>query len=652
MFKMVVGTLRNSIEEYIVTNQDKVWIGSLEFASERFGHGTPVRSLVFSHDNTMTASVSSEECRIWNVETGSCIRTLNTGYGLSVLFVPGDKHVIVGTKSGSIELYDLLNGELLQSVKSHKGPVWTMVIRPDKKGIISASSDKTVKFYDFELIQDDNKNTVLHINLQHSLQMNQDVINICASVHSKFLAVALIDNTVKVFYLDSLKFFLSLYGHKLPVNAMSISDDETIIITASADKNVKIWGLDFGDCHRSLFAHTQPIMGVQFIPGTHYFISAGKDGCVKYWDADKYDCIQVIRPEMNHSPLWCAAISSNVVDYDEESNFYEQQGVQFTLPPRLVVSGHERAIFSYIQTDQVLFLEEEKEKQSDKQYEKELANSQQFKDLQSKNDEATHAGIKTIETIRDGEKLMEELDLCMQEEQKWNDYQEAKNRNIAAERPSANPLLMNMTPLAYTWRSLRRVRRSEVDLVLAILPYNYCIYVLNSILQLLKTNHHGVDVEYASKIALVMAQIHQTSIQMDADAFDMMESLSKVIKHKLGSERDTIGYNLSGMKFIQQRITNERQLQIIDDVMNDQVVSYRQNKKNAKAAEKKSQREESQVKRNKKGRNRGLLDAMIEDRDQPQQKKMVETSLDLKKKRARQQEVVSQKKKLKQMVDE
>lgn len=33
----------------------------------------------------------------------------------------------------------------------------------------------------------------------------------------KLLAVALLDCTVKVFFLDSLKFFLSLYGHKLPV---------------------------------------------------------------------------------------------------------------------------------------------------------------------------------------------------------------------------------------------------------------------------------------------------------------------------------------------------------------------------------------------------------------------------------------------------
>lgn len=55
--------------------------------------------------------------------------------------------------------------------------------------------------------------------------------------------------------MDSLKFYLSLYGHKLPVMCIDISSDGTLIATGSQDKNIKIWGLDFGDCHKSIFAH-------------------------------------------------------------------------------------------------------------------------------------------------------------------------------------------------------------------------------------------------------------------------------------------------------------------------------------------------------------------------------------------------------------
>ncbi len=64
----------------------------------------------------------------------------------------------------------------------------------------------------------------------------------------------------QVFFLDTLKFFLSLYGHKLPVLSMDISSDGALLVSGSADKNIKIWGLDFGDCHKSLFAHQDSIM--------------------------------------------------------------------------------------------------------------------------------------------------------------------------------------------------------------------------------------------------------------------------------------------------------------------------------------------------------------------------------------------------------
>jgi U3 small nucleolar RNA-associated protein 12 len=70
--------------------------------------------------------------------------------------------------------------------------------------------------------------------------MSDDVLCVKYSPDNKLIAVALLDSTVKVFHEESLKFFLSLYGHKLPVMSLSISSDSTLIATASADKNVKV----------------------------------------------------------------------------------------------------------------------------------------------------------------------------------------------------------------------------------------------------------------------------------------------------------------------------------------------------------------------------------------------------------------------------
>jgi len=45
--------------------------------------------------------------------------------------------------------------------------------------------------------------------------MTDDVLAVKYSPDGRLLAIALLDTTVKIFFQDSLKFFLSLYGHKV-----------------------------------------------------------------------------------------------------------------------------------------------------------------------------------------------------------------------------------------------------------------------------------------------------------------------------------------------------------------------------------------------------------------------------------------------------
>lgn len=47
-----------------------------------------------------------------------------------------------------------------------------------------------------------------------TLKMTDDVLAVKYSPDGRLLAVSLLDSTVKVFFQDTLKFFLSLYGHK------------------------------------------------------------------------------------------------------------------------------------------------------------------------------------------------------------------------------------------------------------------------------------------------------------------------------------------------------------------------------------------------------------------------------------------------------
>uniref|UniRef100_A0A452TG08 WD repeat domain 3 n=1 Tax=Ursus maritimus TaxID=29073 RepID=A0A452TG08_URSMA len=304
------------------------------------GHRSDVRTLSFSSDNIAVLSAAADSVKIWNRATLQCIRTMTCEYALCSFFVPGDRQVVIGTKTGKLQLYDLASGNLLETIDAHDGALWSLSLSPDQHGFVTGGADKSVKFWDFELVKDENSTQKrLSVKQTRTLQLDEDVLCVSYSPNQKLLAVSLLDCTVKIFYVDTLKFFLSLYGHKLPVICMDISYDGALIATGSADRNVKIWGLDFGDCHKSLFAHDDSVMYLQFVPKSHLFFTAGKDHKIKQWDADKFEHIQTL--EGHHQEIWCLAVSPSG-DY-------------------VVSSSHDKSLRLWERTREPLILEEERE---------------------------------------------------------------------------------------------------------------------------------------------------------------------------------------------------------------------------------------------------------------------------------------------------
>lgn len=80
--------------------------------------------------------------------------------------------------------------------------------------ICTGSADHDVKFWDVELKLDPEYSATqkrLSLDCVRTLTMTDDVLAVKYSPDAKLLAVSLLDATVKVFYEDTLKFFLSLY---------------------------------------------------------------------------------------------------------------------------------------------------------------------------------------------------------------------------------------------------------------------------------------------------------------------------------------------------------------------------------------------------------------------------------------------------------
>jgi len=550
------------------TNSTKT--GSEEITSLALpGHRSGVRSLSLSQHGNLLLSTDSSQLKVWNVSSAACVRTLDTGYGLCGLFVPGDRYIVLGTRAGHLELWELGSGTIVEKIQAHDGPVWSLDILPDKKGFVSGGGDKEVKVWDFEIsLEAGSKAKQLNLVQARSLKTGEEVLCVKCSPDGRYLALGMLDSTIKVFYLDSFKFFLSLYGHKLPVLTLDISSDSTLLVSGSADKNVKLWGLDFGDCHKSLFAHDDSVMKTVFVNKTHYFFTAGKDKAIKFWDGDRFE--HVLTLQGHHAECWGLVVSPS--------------------GDTVVSSGNDKSIRIWEQTDEQVFPDEEREERLEEQFEEGAqVESKSIGDIEGAGVEtegessAVARGKAGRDTLKFGEKLMEALDLAEVEEKKlslWEEAIEERNRNKqrrgkkgqkrgvdalfeddqdqfqleAPAKPVPSRLMMGRSPAKHVLHVLKCVPTSDLDECLMVLHFNYVPKLVTFLGRFVE---QGVSVELCVRCILFLLNLHQKQIIANQILVEPLSALKKSAKAKLKKEKDALGFNLAALKFLDATITSD-----------------------------------------------------------------------------------------------
>ncbi|KAK7203116.1 WD domain-containing protein [Myxozyma melibiosi] len=538
--QFVASLASNNVEMYSVSAPADVKKSKGEppeynrtYALELPGHRTDVRALSVSSDDGMIASAANGSMKIWNVKTTNCIRTFECGYALCCTFLPGDSIIVVGTKEGKIQLFDVASSTLLEEIDAHEGALWSLQVSADGRALVTGSADKTVKFWEFKVVQDTvpgTTRTVARMSVKHrrTLELSEDVLSVRLSPDSKYVAVSLLDNTIKVFYMDSLKFFLNLYGHKLPVLSMDISWDSKLLISSSADKNIKIWGLDFGDCHRSLFAHEDSIMAVEFAAQTHNFFSASKDGLVKYWDGDKFENIQKL--EGHRAEVWAIAVAPS-------GEF-------------VVSASHDKSIRIWMQTEDQVFLEEEREREMEELYEATLAGSLSTGDENGDEKEAdevtTAGGRQTTETLVAGERIAEALELGIADLERPAEG----DRNIVFTAQGG------ISAEQYVLGVVEKVRAAQLQDALLLLPFDKIVGLLRFVSLWAE---HGWNVPLATRVLGFLVRMYYKQIVANEVMRQTLDAVRTNLRAAVSRQRDEIGYNVAGLREVRRRYAETRE---------------------------------------------------------------------------------------------
>lgn len=200
------------------------------------GHENTVTKIVFSPDNAMLASASSDRTiRLWDVATRSHRHTLtgHTSDIYSVAFSPDGRTLASGSGNGKIRLWNTTTGQYRVTLEGHRNVVSSIAFSPDGGTLASGSSDRTIRLW----------------------------------------------NAITGLYK------VTLEGHSDDINSVAFSPDGGTLASGSSDRTIRLWNAATGFHKQTLTEHTDGVYDVAFIEDGKTLASKSGDNTIYLWDA-------------------------------------------------------------------------------------------------------------------------------------------------------------------------------------------------------------------------------------------------------------------------------------------------------------------------------------------------------------------------------
>ncbi|KTW30147.1 hypothetical protein T552_00625 [Pneumocystis carinii B80] len=190
----------------------------------------------------------------------------------------------------------------------HTDSIGSIAFSSIKKGtmpdfLLTGSRDQTIKLWNILNLKDSIRS--VYTRKAHE----KDINALDISYDNKIFVSASQDKTCKVWDLYNGEVLGVLKGHKRGVWTVKISQYEKTAITGSADRSIKLWNLSDYSCLKTFEGHTNSVLKVLFVSYGQQIISSGSDGLIKLWTTKTSECVATLD---NHTDrVWSLCISSS-----------------------------------------------------------------------------------------------------------------------------------------------------------------------------------------------------------------------------------------------------------------------------------------------------------------------------------------------------
>ncbi len=101
---------------------------------------------------------------------------------------------------------------------------------------------------------------------------------------------------------------MELMGHSLPVEAVAMTHDGRLAVSAGRGRVVRVWDLEVGQELQTLRGHRGWVYDLQLTPDGRYVVSASEDRTVRFWDLERRECVAVYTSDL---PMRSCAVSDD-----------------------------------------------------------------------------------------------------------------------------------------------------------------------------------------------------------------------------------------------------------------------------------------------------------------------------------------------------
>lgn len=109
------------------------------------------------------------------------------------------------------------------------------------------------------------------------------VTSVAISPNAQTFASSSLDDTIKVWNLNSGEELLTLRGHTKGVNTIAISPDGKTLVSGSDDYTIKFWSYHTGTLVGTLTGHSRDVNSVTITPDGKFLCSGGEDRAIRLW---------------------------------------------------------------------------------------------------------------------------------------------------------------------------------------------------------------------------------------------------------------------------------------------------------------------------------------------------------------------------------